>query len=205
MSDSSWPCESEHARPLCPSPTPGGQSDSPSSSQWCQPDILSSVIPFSWHQSLPLSESFPMSQLSAWGSQSIGVSASASFLPKKSQGLIPFRMDWLDLKSLLQHCVGIISPWRFVEGVKLYVVVVSGDAVLPLGWGLGRMEKEDEGPINFGPGSYTRAMWMFMERVWWTRARDRKNGMQFCWNVAPQVSSLLHIIRLQEYRTRRKP
>ena len=56
-------------------------------SQWCHPAISSSVIPFSsCPQSLPASESFPMSQLFAWGGQSTGVSASASFPPKKSQG-----------------------------------------------------------------------------------------------------------------------
>ena len=57
---------------------------------WCNPAILSSVIPFSsCPQSLPASESFPMSQLFAWGGQSTGASALASFLPKKSQGWSP--------------------------------------------------------------------------------------------------------------------
>ena len=108
-SNSLPPHESQHARPPCPSPTPGVHSDSHPSSQWCHPAISSSVIPFSTcPQSLPASESFPTSQLFAWGSQSIGVSALASFFPKKSQG--SFRMDWLDLlavqgtlKSLIQH------------------------------------------------------------------------------------------------------
>ena len=71
----------------------------------------SSIVPFSsCPQSLPASESFPMSQLFTWGGQSIGVSALASFLPKNTPGLISFRMGWLDLlaahgtlKSLLQH------------------------------------------------------------------------------------------------------
>ena len=81
VSDSSRPHESQHARPLCPSPTPGVHSDSRPSSQWCHPAISSSVIPFSsCRQSLPTSESFPMSQLFAWGGQSTGVSALASFL-----------------------------------------------------------------------------------------------------------------------------
>ena len=109
VSDSLRPCESPHARPPCPSPTPGVHSDSRPSSQWCHPAISFSVVPFSsCPQSLPASESFPMSQLFAWGGQSTGVSALVSFLPKKSQ--ISFRMDWLDLlavqgtlKSLLQH------------------------------------------------------------------------------------------------------
>ena len=80
MSDSLWPHESQHARPPCSSPSPGVHSDSRPSSQWCQPAISSSVVPFSsCPQSLPASESFPMSQLFTWGGQSTGVSASASF------------------------------------------------------------------------------------------------------------------------------
>ena len=74
MSDSLWPHESQHTRPPCPSPTPGVHSDSRPSSQWCYPAISSSVVPFSsYPQSLPASESFPMSQLFAWDSQSTGV------------------------------------------------------------------------------------------------------------------------------------
>ena len=77
---------SQHARPPCPSPTPGVHSDSRPSSQRYHPAISSSVVPFSsCPQSLPASESFPMSQLSAWGSQSTEASALASFLPKKSR------------------------------------------------------------------------------------------------------------------------
>ena len=87
MSDSLRPHESQHARPPCPSPTPGVHWDSRPSSQWCHPAISSSVVPFSsCPQSLPASRSFPMNQLFAWGGQSTGVSALASFLPKKSQG-----------------------------------------------------------------------------------------------------------------------
>ena len=64
------------------------------SSQWCHPAISSSVVPFSsCPQSFPASESFPMSQLFAWGGQSTGVSALASFLPKKPQGWSP--SEWL--------------------------------------------------------------------------------------------------------------
>ena len=82
--------ESQHARPPCPSPTPGVHSDSSPSSQWCHPAISSSVVPFSsCPQSLSASESFPMSQPFAWGGQSTGVSALASFLPKTSQGWSP--------------------------------------------------------------------------------------------------------------------
>ena len=79
VSDSLRPYESQHARPPCPSPTPGVHSDSRPSSQWCHPAISSSVVPFSsCPQSLPASESFPMSQLFTWDGQSIGVSALAS-------------------------------------------------------------------------------------------------------------------------------
>ena len=67
MSDSLRPHESQHARPPCPSPTPGVHSDSRPMSQWCHPAISSSVVPFSsCPQSLPASESFPMSQLFTW-------------------------------------------------------------------------------------------------------------------------------------------
>ena len=90
VSDSLRPHESQHARPPCSSPTHRVHSDSGPSSQWYHPTISSSVIPFSsCPQSLPASESFPISQLFTWGGQSTGVSALASFLPKKSQGWSP--------------------------------------------------------------------------------------------------------------------
>ena len=90
----------EHARPPCPSPTPRACSNSCPSSQWCHPAILSSVIPFSsCPQSLPASESFPVSQLFAWGGQRTGVSALASFLPKKSQGWSSECTGWISLQS----------------------------------------------------------------------------------------------------------
>ena len=101
VSDSLWPHESQHARPPCPSPTPGVHSDSHPSSPWCPPAISSSILPFSsCPQSLPASESFPMSQLFAWGGQSTGVSALASFLPKKSLGWSPSEWTgWISLQS----------------------------------------------------------------------------------------------------------
>ena len=101
MSNSLRPHESQHTRPPCPSPAPGVHPDSCPSSQWCQPAISSSVVPFSsCPQSLPASESFPMSLLFAWGGQSTGVSALASFPPKKSQGLSPSEWTgWISLQS----------------------------------------------------------------------------------------------------------
>ena len=101
MSDSLRPHESQHSRTPCPSPIPGVHSNSRPSSLWCHPAISSSVIPFSsCPQSLPASESFPMSQLFTSGGQSTGVSALASFLPKKSQGWSPSEWTgWISLQS----------------------------------------------------------------------------------------------------------
>ena len=100
--DSVRPRELQHARLPCASPSPGACSNVHPLSQWCHPTILSSVIPFSsCLQSFPASVSFQMSQLSAWGGQSIGASASASVL------LVNHQDDLLavqgTLKSLLQH------------------------------------------------------------------------------------------------------
>ena len=90
VSESLRPHESQHARPPCPSPTPGVHSDSRPSSRWCHPAISSSVVPFSsCPQSLPASESFSMSQLFAGGGQSIGTSASTSVLPMNTQDWSP--------------------------------------------------------------------------------------------------------------------
>ena len=90
LSDSSRPHESQHARPPCPSPTPGVYSNSCPWSRWCYPAISSSVIPFSFcPQSLPASGSFPMSQLFAWGGQTLGISASTSVLPVNTQDWSP--------------------------------------------------------------------------------------------------------------------
>ena len=101
VSDSLRPHESQHARPPCPSPTPGVHSNSCASSWWYHPAISSSVVPFSsWPQSLPASGSFPMSQLFAWGGQSIGVSASASVLPMNTEGWFPLGWTgWISLQS----------------------------------------------------------------------------------------------------------
>ena len=90
VSASLRPHESQHARPPCPSQTPGVYSNSCPSSRWCHPAISSSVSPFSsYPQSLPASGSFPMSQLFTWGGQGIGVSASTSVLPMNAQDWSP--------------------------------------------------------------------------------------------------------------------
>ena len=94
------------ARQASLSITNSRNSDSCPSSQWCHPAISSPVVPFSsCPQSLPASESFPMSQLFAWGGQSTGVSASASFLLKKSQGWSPSEWTgWISLQSKGLSC-----------------------------------------------------------------------------------------------------
>jgi len=101
VSDSLWPHELQHARPPCPTPTPGVHSNSCPWSRWCHPAISSSVVPFSsCPQSLPASESFPMSQLFTWGGQSIGVSASTSVLPMNTQDWSPLGWtSWISLQS----------------------------------------------------------------------------------------------------------
>ena len=101
VSDSLRPHESQHARPPCLSPSPGVHSDSCPSSPWCHPAISPSVIPFSsCPQSLPASESFPMSQPFTWGGQSIGASASASVLPMNTQDSSPLGWTgWISLQS----------------------------------------------------------------------------------------------------------
>ena len=98
VSDSLRPHESQHARPPCPSPTPGVYSNSCPLSQWCHPAISSSVVPFSsCPQSFPASGSFPMSQIFTWGGQSFSFSISPS---NEHPGLISFKMDWLDLLAV---------------------------------------------------------------------------------------------------------
>ena len=101
MSDSLRYHESQHARPPCPSPTPGAYSNSCPSSQWCHPAISASVTPCSsCPHSLPASGSFPMSQHFAWSGQSTGVSASASVLPMNTHDLSPFGWTgWISLQS----------------------------------------------------------------------------------------------------------
>ena len=100
-SDYLWPLELQHARPPCPSPMLGVHPNSSPLSWRCHPAISSSVVLFSsCPQSLPASKSFPMSQLFAWGGQSIGISASASVLPMNTQDWSPLGWTcWTSLQS----------------------------------------------------------------------------------------------------------
>ena len=101
ISDSLWPHELQHARPPCPSRTPGVYPNSCPSCWWCHPTISSSVVPFSsCPQSFLASGSFQMSQLFTSGGQSIGVSASTSVLPMNTQDWSPLGWTgWISLQS----------------------------------------------------------------------------------------------------------
>ena len=100
VSNSLQPHGLQHTRPPCPSLTPGVYPNSCPLSQWYHPAISSSVVPFSsCPQSLPASGSFPINQLFAWGGQSIGVSASASVLPMKTQDWSLEWTGWISLQS----------------------------------------------------------------------------------------------------------
>ena len=109
MSDSLRPHELQHARPPCPSPTPGVHSDlrpsvMPSSHLiLCRPLLLLPPIPPSIR--VFSDESTLYMRWPKYWSFSFSISPS-----NEHPGLISFRMDWLDLlavqgthKSLLQH------------------------------------------------------------------------------------------------------
>ena len=107
VSNSLRPHGLQHARPPCPSPTPGVYPNSCPLSRWCHPAISFSVIPFSsFPQSFPASGSYPMSQLFTSGDQSTGVSASTSVPPMNTQDWSP--LEWTgpynrDLQDFLQN------------------------------------------------------------------------------------------------------
>ena len=99
VSNSLWPHGLQHARPPCPSPTPGVYPNSCPLSWWCHPTLSSSVVPFSFcRQSFPASGSFQMSQLFASGGQSIGASASTLILSMTIQGWFPLGLTGLILQ-----------------------------------------------------------------------------------------------------------
>ena len=115
MSDSLRPHRLQHARPPCPSPIPGVYPNSHPLSQWCHPNISSSVVPVpSCLQSFLASGSFQMGQLFMSGGQSIGVSASTSVLPIKGWGAIMYQV--------LDCGINWISYPRYSIGPSLIVV-----------------------------------------------------------------------------------
>ena len=101
VSNSMRPNGLQHARPPCPSPTPGVYSNSCPLSQWCHPSISSSVVPISSHlQYFPAAGYVLVSQFFATGGQSIGVSVSASVLPMNTQDWSPLGWTgWISLQS----------------------------------------------------------------------------------------------------------
>ena len=101
VSNSLRPRELQHARPPCPSPTPGVHPNPCPSGRWCHPAISSSVVPFSsCPQSFPASGSFPVSQRFPSGGQNIEVSVSASVLPMNTQDWSPLGWTgWISLQS----------------------------------------------------------------------------------------------------------
>ena len=165
MSNSLRPHELQHARPPCPSPTPRVHPNSRPSSRWCHPAISSSVVPFSsCLQSLPASESFPMSQLFTWGGQSIGVSALASFLPKNTQDWSPLGLSltWTKLEG--DNSRSKWKTWRN-NNVIYYSSICPQRALGWAGssqWGLQR--------VGFRPASSNKAclmwqMWFVLSQV----------------------------------------
>ena len=182
MSDSLRPHESQHARPPCPSPSPGVHSNSRPSNPWCQQAISSSVVPFSsCPQSLPASESFAVSQLFIWGGQSTGASALASVLPKKSQVWSP------NCRAVSIYCPGNsafqeFSPWRFLSASckprktvqTMMFVFVWGhlriSSPLQCWQGLGEGGEGDDRGWDGWMASLTRWMWVWVKSGswWWT-------------------------------------
>ena len=134
MSDSLQPHELQHARPPCPSPTPGVHSNSCPLSLWCHPAISSSVVPFSsCTQSLPASESFPMSQLFAWGGQSIE-SFSFSIISSKehTQDWSPSEWTgWISLQSKGLSRVFLTPKYRHK---KIYLYHPGSTTALGIYW-----------------------------------------------------------------------
>ena len=120
VSGSLWSHESQHARPPCPSPTPGVYSNPCPLSWWCHPTISSSVVPFSsCPQSFPASGSFPMSQLFPSSGQSTGVSASASVLPMNTQDWSPLGgTGWTSLQSK-----GLLRVFS-IKQIFVYVIAI---------------------------------------------------------------------------------
>ena len=130
MSDSLQPHELQHARPPCPSPTPGGHPNSCASSRWCHPTISSSVVPFfSYLQSFPASGEW-VSQFFISGDQTIGVSASASVLPVSIQDWFPLGWTgWISMQMILGSCL--FSSVQSFSHVRLFATPWTADTRPP--------------------------------------------------------------------------
>ena len=122
VSNSLRPHGLQHARPPCPSPTPGVYPNSCPLNWWCHPTIFSSVIPFSHLHSFPASRSFQMSQFFTSGGQSIGVSASVSVLAINIQDWFPLGWTgWISLQSK-----GLSRVFSLVETIALVPLASRG-------------------------------------------------------------------------------
>ena len=129
VSDSLRPHESQHARPPCPSPTPGVHWDSHPSSQWCHPAISSSVIPFSSCPQIPPSirvfsneSTLRMRWPKYW-------SFSFSIIPSKEiSGLIFFRMDWLNLFAVQGTLKSLLQQPQFIIFVQIVPALAIGSS-----------------------------------------------------------------------------
>ena len=130
VSDSVWPHELQHTSPPCPSPTRGVHPNLCPLSRWCHPTISSSVIPFSsCPQSFPASRSFQMSQLSASGGQSIGVSnASKSVLPMNTQDWSP--LGWTGCISMQSKGLSRVFSNTIVQKHQFFPTQLSNSVVI---------------------------------------------------------------------------
>ena len=121
VSDSLQPHESQRARPPCPSPTPEVYSNSCPSSQWCDPTISSSVIPFfSGLQSFPASGSFQMNQFFASGGQSLEFQLQHQSFQWIFRA-ISFRMEWLDIHRGLKR--SLVPPILLFSSISLHWIL----------------------------------------------------------------------------------
>ena len=173
MSDSLWPHELQHTRPPCPSPTLRLHSDSRPLSPWCHPAISSSVVPFSsCPQCLPASESFPMSQLFAWGGQSTGVSALASVLPKNTQDRSPLGWtSWISLQSKGLSRVFSTPQFKSIDSLVLSFLHSPTLTSIHDHWKSSIEERKDvvthislSGDQGLSPGCTT--IWLFLLCFW---------------------------------------
>ena len=190
-SDSLRPHGLQHARPPCPSPTPGGYSNSCPLSQWCHPTISSSLFPFSsCLQPFPASGSFPMSEFFASGGQTIAVSASLSVLPMNIQDWFPLGWTgWISLQSkVLSRVFSNTAVQSISSSVPWYIYHIMSQNgkkqvlkfVLPLNW-----ENQRTG-LPYG----LRNPWPLRNYLMWFMCPVQHN----IWNIFQVTNQLLSMI-----------
>ena len=146
ISDYLWPHELQHARPPCPSQTPGVYPNPRPLSGWCYPTISSSVVPFSsCPQSFAASGSFQMSQLFTSGGQSIGVSASTSVLPMNTQD---WSLGWTGWMSLQSKGLSRVFSNTTVQKHQFFGTQLSSQSNSHIHtWPLGKLSPWLDGPL----------------------------------------------------------